>query len=719
VGDVPLEQEIEDVGGKVFSNVMYEMPPELQRPVMFNLPSWTSAMQTGEVVSFETYPSGIFNRVQNLRMRLANRSLFACDISVKVYVQSVAKQAGALVLTMSPMSKRPTNIYEAMSGPHVVLNAGAHVSGEIIVPYVRDTRTMVVRAYGTGLAEELFDFVDCQLMVLSPLQVTDGTDVKLVCVAQILNPVYTGSGFVDIPIVNQGKKTAKPTTVDPKPASSSKEKDPVGKPSRPEQYAKAAANTLNTIAGAAVTVGKIIGTGLEIAAMIGLSKPMVEHKITPMGSVRDLFMTNGDGQFCGYNMSVYQDAKTIAHPLVFGKEDPMDISNIAARSGLAGTFEWSDTDGAGDVLCRVPITPGVSTFKSVNKVHHTPLSLLSHLFRRWRGKINMRIRLFVTPFHAGQLEIIANYGSLASVNTESRAACCHRCVLDISNNNIVELNLGFYYNSPVEETVAVPFNGSFPDCLFIRCLSQLNATSDVSPVVYGTVEVWSDDIEFGVPGINEYHVPAQVLNQGIFADSLLHTIEDGKVNLCDDWDVNMQLWDRFIAGERINNLRQVTRRMMVASNGASLTIDNVSPIAIMENVPWLSAARQLFVFQIGGWRVGLYDPVGSNIITYSDAGQGNNSILSGYATIIAHDDENYSPVQMNLPNMYKYGVWVMDDVGSYNDKSFALRVIPQNKKYIVTLSLADDATWGGLNYISYDSISVYIPQRPANLLSVR
>lgn len=721
VGDVPMEQEIEDIGGKVYTNTMYDMPPELQRPVMFNLTPWSSNQPRNENIASLRFPSTIFDKVQNLRMRLANRSLFACDISVKVYVQSVAKQAGALVMAMSPMSKKPANVYEAMSGPHVILNAGEHVSGEIVVPYLRDTRSMVVRSYGTNLEDKLFDFLEMNLLVLSPLKVTDATSVKLVCVAQILNPVYTGSGYVDIPVVNQGKKASAvsssggpaKTTTKPVPQRGDSGKDKEGKPTKPEQYAKAAANTLATIAGAAVTVAKIVGTGLEIAAMVGLSKPMVEHKITPVGSVLDLFGPNTDGQFCAYQMGAYQDTKNIAHPLLFGKEDPMEISNIAKRPGLAGIFEWKDTDNAGNVIATIPITPGCVSLKNNERANHTPLSLLSTLFRRWRGKINMRIRLFSTKFHAGQLEIIANYGSPGSVNSEGKAACCHRCVLDIANNNMVELELGFYYNSPVEETIIAPFGTAFPDCVFIRTLSELNATADVTPTIEGTVEIWSEDIQFGVPGLSTLQLTPAVVNQGIFEDSLLHSIEDGKVKLCDDWDVNLKIWDRFVSGEDIHSLRQVTRRLMPVNDGAVTVINGFAPMSLYETNKWVEAAQSLFVFQIGGWRMALYRD--GTTITYADKPIGYDEGLHGYATIYARDSLLHEPVMMNLPNMFKYGVWILGNTSLQYDKSFLLHTDPANKKWVVHMALADDASWGGLNYIKYDRIYAFEPQTPSDI----
>lgn len=729
VGDVPLEQEIEDIGGKVYTNVMYDMPPEVQRPVMYSDFEWSSNESTNDVLWTEDFPSHIFDKVQNMRFRLANRSLFSCDISLKVYLQSVPTQCGALVLTMSPMSRTPLDVFSAMSGPHVVLNAGEHVSGEIVVPYIRDTRNMAVRTYGTAVQPTYFDFVRAQLMVLAPLRVTDGTSVKIVICAQILNPVYTGSGYVEIPIaVNQGKeKTGTSSSSKGKPVMETKkpvaEKGDSGKKekqkmTKPETYAKAAANTLTSIASCAVTVAKIVGTGMEIAAAMGLSKPVVEHKIVPYGSSKDLFGPNVDGQFFGYQMGSFFDAKTIPHPLTFGANDPMDVSNIAKRSGLVGRFGWSTETTPGAQLCVIPITPGVATFKNADRCHHTPLSLLSTLFRRWRGKINFRLRLFATKFHAGQLEIIANYGAPNGfIEDEDKAACCHRCVMDISNNNEVEIECGFFYNSPVEECVAVEFNTPFPDALHIRCLSALTASGDVSTKIDGIIEIWSDDIQFGLPGLSQYQTNEDIpvaVNQGVFEDSLLHSIEDGRVVLSDAWDVPLKIWDRFASGERIQNLREVTRRMMFIPGNTSVHLK--FPAALLESIPWFLAAQNFFVFQVGGWRMALHSVENSRIIAYRDWVSGGTA--QGYAQVLAYDSNpKHEPIYMNLPNNYKYGVWVLGDIGNNGNKGFILDT-GSATNYLVAMSLADDASWGGLNYIDYDRFGVFGLQTPSSLNDV-
>lgn len=732
---MPLEQDIEDVGGKVFTNIMYDMPPEIQRPVIYSTVEWTSDKVTGDVLFQETFPSRIFDLVQNMRFRLANRSLFSCDISLKVYLQSVPTQCGALVLTMSPMSRAPENQFSALSGPHVILNAGEHVSGEIVIPYIRDTRNMVVRSYGTGSDVSYFDFVRAQLMVLSPLRVTDGTSVKLVVCAQLLNPVYTGSGYVEIPIaVNQGKEekkkkgessSGKPvqTTIKPVPDRGDTGKKEKEKMTKPETYAKAAANTLVSIASCAVTVAKIVGTGMEIASAMGLSKPVVEHKITPFGSSKDLFGPNVDGQFFGHQMGSFFDAKTIPHPLTFGREDPMAISNIAKRSGLVGSFTWDTSTVAGTQLCVIPLTPGVCTYKSESAVYHTPLSLLAHIFRRWRGKLNFRLRLFATKFHAGQLEIIANYGSTSMIiDTEDQAACCHRCVMDISNNNEVEIECGFYYNSPVEECVAAEFNNTnepFPDLLHIRCLSTLTASGDVSSTIEGIIEIWSDDIQFGLPGLSMV-APEEVpvaFNQGVFEDSLLHSIEDGRVVLSDPWEVPLKVWDRFASGERIENLREVTRRMMFIRGGMNL--NGMTPHQVVQGLPWYYAASNFFVFQVGGWRLGLY-PYNQNyrVISYRDetigAGEPVLQKAHAYAEVVMYTEAPpFEPIFLNLPNNYKYGVLVLNQQID-DTKSFIIDT-QEDMNFLVCASLADDASWGGLNYIEYDRVGKFVRQTPADL----
>jgi hypothetical protein len=723
VGDVPMEVDEEDLGGKVFSNVMYDMPPELQRPVMYSTVEWSSTDVEGDVLFDETFPSHIFDLVQNMRFRLANRALFSCDISLKVYLQSVPTQCGALVMTMSPMARSPTSVYSAMSGPHVILSAGDHVSGEIVVPYIRDTRNMLVRSYGAANQPIYFDFVRGQVRVLSPLRVTDATTVKLIICAQILNPVYAGSGYVEIPTaVNQGKEEkqekgkgkVKDKPIEPNPRKGDSGGKDKGKLTKPETYAKAMANTLTSIASCAVTTAKIVTTGLEIAAMIGLSKPVVEHKIVPFGSSKDLFGPNVDGQFFGYQMGSYFDSKTIPHPLTFGREDPMDISFIARRPGLVGKFNWSTVTTPGDTLCIIPLTPCVNTAKSPNKVYHTPLSLLGTLFRRWRGKLNFRIRLFATKFHAGQLEIIANYGSFtAYINDEDKAACCHRCVLDISNNNQVEIECGFINHAPVEQTINALFDTPYVDSLQIRCLSALTASGDVSSEIDATVEIWSEDIEFGLPGMSVLDVP-EAVNQGVFEDSLLHTIEDGKVVLCDEWQVPLRVWDRFASGEKIQNLREVTRRIMYAD--ANLTINDTTPVALMmDHFQWFKAASDLFVFQVGGWRMVLYPTQGASRLSYVENGTSSNY---GFAQIVFYTDGvPREPICLNLPNNYKYGVLVLHSSEAYYNKSYIIKA-GGNPTFVVGMSLADDASWGGMNYIDYDRVTSFYVQQPTSLNTV-
>jgi hypothetical protein len=505
------------------------------------------------------------------------------------------------------------------------------------------------------------------------------------------------------------------------------------------------ASGLETIGGIVQTAVGIAGTVAGIAMMVGLSKPTISNNVTVVQPGVARYMANCDCVDVSQTGALFSDAKSIAPPDIFSSEiDPMQINQITSRVGFLRYVDYTTTTVEDAILWKANCVPGLYSFwLAPPKAFPTPLTFVAAHFKYWRGTITYRFSLVKTTYHTGTLEISIDYGkSTIEPSSDQRSATLHRVLWDITLQD--ELTVDVPYVWPVHfreffhqicDDSGILYNGP---AIFIKAITPLGATTSVGSGIEILIEHWSEDMQFAWPhyaladtastfeGLsfgpskgkekerktkqNEKIVP-QMFKFGGSSSSVAGAFDPGtrthelrKRVLLGPSPTKSDpgiMAGRFLGGENIPNLRLVTRRFYYSKSYSTVVSNTYTEIVNFndkDSMPdYLWSLSRLFVFGFGGFRAKLIpQPVEATggvsraIVSVGKIAEVNvaePNILFG----------NVQGVEITIPNMSPFPYYQLINVARTPMKLYAA---PAFEKYDVWLSLADDHSWGGMNYLS-------------------
>ncbi len=684
---------------------------------------WKTTDALHASIGFLQLPSQYFTNFQDAILKAANSAYIQLGFELTAVLAGPSTVSGQLIMFCSPGARVPANSYQALSGPHVVMDAGSKSAGQLDVPYVRDTHAILTDGLSIDV-DHLFDFATVGINVLSPLVSTVATatvDVRLYCRLTLAYVQYGGITSFAVTSSNHRneklvttQKVMKELGIEFCPECINPTKDgycivccQVVLQGPPKVIAEATKKTAGAVArtghavkgvhGVLETGGGLVGDALDA---MSLSKPTAADNAVAVVPRSAPNMCYAQGTDFGQSMSLYPDAKTVLSAPEAGMRDgdPMDLDTIAGRYGYVGSFTYASTSLNGDKLwqCNVgmmcpPVSGGLFQMPPATY-------LLSH-FEWWRAVVRVKITLVKNGFHAGILRVCCRYSG-EGVMSSTTEALTHNVVWDIAANGVLTVDIPFchYYHfrrtrlhaQGVNDDLTVP-------TLYLIAKSPLQTSSTISPQsITGRVEMCMYNVEVMQPTLKLLNsVPGptpekshlkkkkkrregvvlleerKVELQGPY-DNFTHAMSDEPIWLGPEMKVMPQKERaaRYAGCEYFTSIRPLFKRFQYMSSadvsgsltGTKLVFDlNASTMQIPA---YFESLFHLFVMGYGGWNIKMvpYDSMSASLTEMSF----NVALLHMPTTgpvpgapVVIQSDALHPIIELNLPRLSPQAVYIL------------------------------------------------------------
>jgi hypothetical protein len=348
------------------------------------------------------------------------------------------------------------------------------------------------------------------------------------------------------------------------------------------------------ISGAANTLSWISAMVGKVASALGYSKPLSDQLLAPMQNIPGKGFTNFDK---------LDNSVKLAHTTLnavrsgtsdFGVEDDeMDLKYIARRMCVVDRFLWSDAYPEDTMIGFVPVTPGWCSSTAGPPVTFRPtvIGYVGSMFDLWRGAVRIKLSFVKNEFYAGRL--VAAFFSGTTLPTASDLPYLPRVVIDLQKKSEYTLCVPFISNTHYKKfhltdgTNGDLTQNSILGYLTFFVLNRLKHPANVSASI--SANVWlgmCDDIEFAGPQIGSYNLastPQPLLGKSKQHSQPAHLDIEGQMGSFRSCDMADHVFfcesvgetNSFAVqtvGERITNLRQLTRRFnILMTDGSSPT----------------------------------------------------------------------------------------------------------------------------------------------------
>lgn len=296
--------------------------------------------------------------------------------------------------------------------------------------------------------------------------------------------------------------------------------------------------------------------------------------------------------------------------------DEMSISYLVGKRCVYRMNTWSDISAVDTILVRINVSPfilmgatgGLPTTNIPLYMH--PMTLVSNMFRFWRGTMVYRFKFICTPYHRGRL--IVYWDPMSSADTSFSATTNLNIIVDISVNREVEIEVpymqpvsylrvgsSFLKNLSISENSVSAYD---PDLhngrLCVKVLNKLTAPDASAPVLI-YCEVSMKDADFASPSDasstpNVCYSYLEVQSADIEDNQEIHSQNIAKVKITQHPKLNT-----IYCGERILSIRSLARR---STHYRSYCFSNISPTATWAVIYGNFSRRPCyFGYDVNGW----------------------------------------------------------------------------------------------------------------------
>lgn len=358
-------------------------------------------------------------------------------------------------------------------------------------------------------------------------------------------------------------------------------------------------------------VSRAIGGAAEA---VGWNKPTNLDKNCPYINVPAKGYTNADGIDMSSKLCAMPDNGLTYDGGLFSTDvDEMDLKYVASKSCIfRSSISWSTTAAVGTTLHHNAVAPGMATGSI--QLNPTTLGFITSMFRYWRGTIKYRLAVAKTAFHTGRLRITYHpgvYGDRATVGVVNENA--YNWILDLSVSSEIEFEIPYIANVPWKECYVGAYDDETawrqerysPGSITVTVMTQLRRASD-SVANNCPFNMWvsgGDDIAFAIPDFGSYGIAAPTLVAQDLQEDF--EVEDPDLLDLDDSGWKAQVFnltskgvehneqvvnsasetfpmqhmsptaaEELTMGEKITNLRQLTKRFAITSRGHQFPYKN-------------------------------------------------------------------------------------------------------------------------------------------------
>lgn len=600
----------------------------LSRPIPVFSGTWTTAQAVNTIIPSSplTFPQVIWT--QNMwGNKLRGFRFLRATLNFQIQVNASPFDQGRLLAFWSPFDAerddlRPIYSRTNWTGyPCVEVDAGNQMTAELRIPYVSPFSaidlTQPNQPYG------LF-----RLGVLSPFNSANDTSVDITVYLWLSDiDVSIPTDYATFGSVQPAFKMVGQSGSTNEAFARSKLGLVSGSSRLVGDAARMFANTpgISSVAKPVAWMSDVVGGA---ASLLGFSKPTSEMAVQNIVNVPGKGFTNYDGLDNSVVLGTTLKNEVEHKTNIFGTDvDEMSIAYIISKWNFFQTFNWSMAAPAkNNALFKLPIHPGIcgtDTPPGVAGLWQTPtqLAFVASMFRFWRGGISLRFSAVKNQYYSGRLVFVyypgARAGEIIDYSTLD-VSNCYKWIWDIRQDSDLELTIPYnantqylrvrmHNNSDVTQQEGLGID-TISGTLVVYVDNQLRGPATVPDNF--NITVWirgASDTVFAVPdcvkygpyyappvtallpsgfGLNKpvkveaakpkskYIIPMTA--QMMKVESTFDTNQDqiGKANKEGSsmlYVVNKENMtpELFCAGEVINNLRPLTRRMGLETTWSS------------------------------------------------------------------------------------------------------------------------------------------------------
>jgi len=289
----------------------------------------------------------------------------------------------------------------------------------------------------------------------------------------------------------------------------------------------------------------------KIAALFGWSNVPVISSVMPFKNMpfHDLASAEISQPVSKFTLDPKAEVSVAPYMVGLSGEDELSVASIVQRDSYLTSFTWNTTDAANTLFFSSLVNPllydrGSPDANSTYSINQTPMCMVARLFRFWRGDIIFTFRIIASKFHRGRLRLHWEPYSSPSTTTDTSHLNMTK-IVDIEDTTDVTFRIPYLQPVPWCEhthqgdiyttnrwsttSVMTPSNDDDNGSLVVRCLNNLSAPVDTSPITVMVFVRGAGNLTFANPidGLNRfsYLVPqsedgiesATEANSGLFA----------------------------------------------------------------------------------------------------------------------------------------------------------------------------------------------------------
>lgn len=513
-GDISISQAERELFEKALrANVVKEITSFMEKPRIAATTTITPAMPTGLLISGNSWTATASDPV--FANKVFGFSGIKYTTNIKVVVNSTPFQQGRLRLSIYPnytaagpnadLHHVNRMTVSQLPGVDMSINDG---SMTLAVPWCSYQEYLDV----TGT---IVDPLHWRVTIFSPL--ANGPNATITT-ANLTVWVW----FTDVELF--GCSTASIVTQSAKGKSKVKRVAISEQESKPLSSWLSSASTLVSSVSDIPSLAPISGptsimlSGLSgLASYFGYSRPVSGEPIHGVATHYHNALPNSQGVSPSSVMALNKDAKVKAiTDFSPGGVDEMSINFVKRQWSYFDEFTWSNSSGLGTQLYKRDLNLGYSATVS-GSTTLAPITLLSNLFRHYRGGLEIMFKFVKTGFHSGSLAVSCQYGTTSGGNlllTDTDPL--YRTILDIQEGN--EFCINFPFMHPADFLQTYELFGTW----YMHVVNPLICPETVSQSVVVQMYVrGSEDMEFST--IADDNVVQPVFAQGGVVD------EDGEI----------------------------------------------------------------------------------------------------------------------------------------------------------------------------------------------
>jgi hypothetical protein len=573
-GEVVMAGSAVNAVAKVDGTDDLQLGSYLSRPTQLATFPWTTANAVGLLGTVD--PWNLFLSNASIRRKIDNFAFIRGKLHIKVLVNGTPFQAGLLRACYEPLhgysgagirnpqsgSLEPTLVsYSQMPG--FFITPAANAGGQMELPFFYHKNWLDLTS-----AADVAAFGRMYLQIYAPLIVavsggTTGvtvqvfgwmTDIELMCSTSKL--ALQGDEYDD-----QSGVVSRPASAVANIASYLTQVPYIG------PFARATAIGARAVG----TIAKLFGyTNVPVIADV--------HGMIPMNAP---MLASGHIGTAVQKFSLDPKQELSIDPTLHGlhPKDELSLPYLKAKESYLGAGTWSTSTAVDTLLWCARVNPALYQRTNVNnasavtvgqRVYHTPLSYISHMFYNWRGSLVFRIKIVATKFHKGRLKISYDpVGDITSTNPDVNTV--YTKIVDIGEEDDIEIEVPYHQSYPwlgIDKDLGDNWNtsGSLPPrerldngVLTIRVLTALTAPTTGSIRILAFLK-GGDDFEFANPsdhigGESSNRVPSFFALQAEDLTSVMpnrHVLGSKAVPHPDRYSQNF--------GEAVNSLRCLLHR---------------------------------------------------------------------------------------------------------------------------------------------------------------